>query len=179
MLKASELKPQTIQVDFQMVYGTVADPITGRPITQGRQVTFILQLLSKHRWEEIGLTVDDPIPDMKANGDYDYMGMAYQKRSTRATYDRNTRRLCEALERGGAFDFEGAETWEEKVATLREIDGGVFHALFTELQNATFKFEARVSAAVAAFPSTNGKRSVQKSEVKDNVTPPEPVPSVG
>lgn len=161
MLKASELKPQTIRVVFQMIYGAVADPVTGRAVTQGREVEFTLQLLSKHRWEEIGLTVDDPIPDKKPNGDNDYDGMAYRNRLTRATYERNTRRLVEALEKGGAFDFEGAETWEEKVATLREIDGGIFHALFTELQTATTRFEVRVSTAVAAFPSPNGKRTLQ------------------
>jgi hypothetical protein len=167
MLKASDLKPQSITVNVTMVYEVVEDPDPRKPKRQGREVTATLQLLTKHRWEEIGFTVDDPIPDKKPDGSNDYDSMSYRLRTNRVIQERNIRRLCYALEKGGDFDFEGAETFEEQVTVLRDVDAGVFNALFTELQNATNAFDIKVSASAAAFPSANGKRRVPASADKD------------
>jgi hypothetical protein len=167
MLKVSDLKPQTITVNVTMGYEVVDDPETGKKKLQGREVSTTLQLLTKHRWEEIGFSVDDPVPDKKENGSLDYDSMSYRIRSNRAIQERNIRRLCYALEKGGDFDFEGAVGFEEQVSVLRDIDAGVFNALFTELQNATNAFNVKVSTSAAAFPRRNGNGRVLESAVKD------------
>lgn len=168
MLKPNDLKPQTITVEIVMGYEVVTDPLTGRQTRQGRKEVATLQLLTKHLWEDVGYEVDDPVPPKKVNGDNDFDSMRYRTEMAQVIHERNTRRLAYALREGGNFQFEG-NTLEEQAAELKQMDAGIFNALFAELQNATNLFEIKVSALATTFP--NGKRAVSPAQEHDTKTP--------
>jgi hypothetical protein len=174
-MKSSDLKAQSIGLKITLWYETATDAITGKQRIQGREEIVTLQLLSKHKWERIGFMVDDPIPPPNPQtGKPDYDSMRYKAEFKAAVFKRDVMRLAYALDKGGDYEFE-SDDLEEQAAELQEIDAGVFNAWFTELQNATTRFEVKVSASADNFR----QKPVPASEVAHHETPPEPIPSMG
>lgn len=170
MAKLSDLKPATITVNINMVYAIDKDINTGRIIsTQGRQVDPIkLRLLSKHEWEEIGFSVDDAVPPKDVNGKPDFLSMRYRQESARAELERNVRRLARALSCEGGLEFESAENdLEGRAQELRDIDTGVFNALFDQLIASAGSFQRQVETAAHSFRRPDGNGVLQAAASED------------
>lgn len=168
-MKISDLKPQRIRFDITMFYEKVIDPITKQERIQGRNEIITMQLPTKHRWEEIGFMIDDPAPPLDVKtGKPDYTSMRSITERNRAEYQRTVLRLAEALTLGGDFEWEADNPdLFQQAEELKEIDDGLFEALYTTLRNATSTFVVKVSASAENFPSGNGNGRVSKSKIKD------------
>ena len=127
MLTLNDLKPRT--VDINIVFA------------EGREVIVPLKVPSWVEWQELGMEVPHPEPEMVAifkNGKKAYekeSGPAYQAKVDIANNQRTLRRLTFSIIGGGNFPELKDSSVEEQMKAVSSMDAGALHALTRTLNS--------------------------------------------